>query len=185
MAFALTVRGWRFEREEAMKTMKTRITFAPVLLAMTLIVCAAQPPRLQQPESNVTIESFDWKYAGYQRAETLKGYDSARSKDGSYKVARATIYVFKYTAKAVLKNVGTKSIKEVSWDYVFTDPESGKEIRRFKIQSKQQIMPNESAALTKEIGIDPKEDTRTLNSGKQSVEVMRIEYTDGSVWRRQ
>lgn len=149
------------------------------------MVCATTHPlRAQKTDSNVTVESIDWKYAGYQRAETLKGYDSTKSKDGSYKVARATVYVFRYTAKAVLKNTGTKTIREVSWDYVFADSESGKEIRRFKIQSKQQLTPNESAALMKDIAIDPKEDTRPLNSGKQSVEVIRIEYTDGSIWRR-
>jgi hypothetical protein len=167
-----------------MKTLIKQMVFASILLATSLIVCHTQSSNQQPSESNLTVESFDWKYAGYQRAETTKGYDSARSKDGSYKVARATIYVFKYTAKVVLKNTGAKSIKATSWDYVFTDAESGKEIKRFKIQSKQQILSNESQTLVKDIFIAPDEDTRPLSSAKQGVEVVRIEYTDGSVWKR-
>ena len=167
-----------------MKTLMKQLAFASILLATSLIVCHAQSSNPQPSESNLTVESFDWKYAGYQRAETTKGYDSAKSKDGSYKVARATVYVFKYSAKAVLKNTGAKTIKAISWDYVFKDAESGKEIKRFKIQSKQQILPNESQTLVKEIFIAPDEDTRPLSSARQSVEVARIEYTDGSVWKR-
>ena len=161
-----------------------QMAFASILLATSLIVCHAQSSNPQPSESNVTVESFDWKYAGYQRAETTKGYDSARSKDGSYKVARTTVYVFKYTAKSVLKNTGAKTIKAISWDYVFANTEGGKEIKRFKIQSKQQILPNESQTLVKDIFIAPDEDTRPLSSARQIIEVVRIEYTDGSVWRR-
>lgn len=167
------------------KTPVQQIALTSFILAATLIVCAARPSLRQQLESDITVESFDWKYAGYQRAETVKGYDSAKGKDGSLKVARATVYVFKYTAKAVFKNTSAKTVKEISWDYVFTDEESGKEIRRFKIQSKQQIPPGRPEPLAKDIGIDPKEDTRPLNSARQSVEVTRVEYTDGSVWKRQ
>jgi hypothetical protein len=185
MVFVLTARGWRFELEEAMKTLMKLIAFLSFILATTLIICTAQPPPLQQSESNLTIESFDWKYAGYQRAETTKSYDSAKGKDGSYKISRATVYVFKYTAKAVLKNLSAKTIKAISWDYIFTDSASGKEIKRFRVQSRQQIPSDESGTLTKDIFLDPSEDTRPLSSGKQSVEVTRIEYADGSVWRHQ
>jgi hypothetical protein len=167
-----------------MKMLMKQMAFASILLATSLIVCHAQSSNPQPSESNVTVESFDWKYAGYQRAETTKGYDSARSKDGSYKVARTTVYVFKYTAKSVLKNTGAKTIKAISWDYVFANTEGGKEIKRFKIQSKQQILPNESQTLVKDIFIAPDEDTRPLSSARQIIEVVRIEYTDGSVWRR-
>ena len=162
-----------------------RVALVPYLLATTLIVSLAQSSTPPPSETGATVVSFDWKYAGYQRTETTKGYDSTTSKEGSYKVARATIYVFKYTAKVVLKNTGAKMVKEVSWDYVFTNPESGKEVRRFKIQSRQQILPGQSETLAKDIGIAPEEDTRSLNSAKQSVEVTRIEYADGSTWRRQ
>ena len=168
-----------------MKMLLKRVAFVPYLLASSLIFCVAQSATPQQSEADATVVSFEWKYAGYQRAETTKGYDSAKSKDGSYKIARATVYVFKYMAKAVLKNTGAKAIKEVSWDYVFTNPESGKEVRRFKIQSRQQISPGASETLAKDISIAPGEDTRPLNTARQSVQVTRIEYADGSTWRRQ
>jgi len=160
-----------------------RATLGLTLLAALAIATAAQT----QTEMDAAVTSFDWKYAGYVRAETVKQFEPLANKSTSptYKVGRATVYVFKYTAKASLKNTGAKSIKAVSWDYVFTDKANQKEVKRFKIQSKQQIPPGETVTLLKDIGLDPEEDTRQLGQSKQAVEITRIEYTDGSVWRKQ
>lgn len=135
---------------------------------------------------DVSVLSFDWKYAGYVRSETVKGNESISSTDTStaVKLSRKTIYVFKYTAKATLKNAGAKTIKVVSWDYIFTDAKEQKELKRYRLQSKQQILPNETQLLSRDIELDPKDNTRHM-TGKQSVEITKIEYTDGSVWRRQ
>ncbi|MBA2733988.1 MAG: hypothetical protein H0U54_14045 [Acidobacteria bacterium] len=100
-------------------------------------------------------------------------------------MSRKTIYVFKYTARAALKNTGTKTIKTVSWDYIFTDAKDQKELKRYRLQSKQQVLPGETQTLTRDIELDPKENTRHITIGKQSVEITRIEYTDDSNWRRQ
>lgn len=161
-----------------------RASLSLMLLVTLAAVSTAQSLNSSAPD--VTVTNFDWKYAGYQRAETVSDYDPLPGKGGpsSYKIKRSTLYVFKYTAKASLKNTGAKTIKAVSWDYVFTDPESRKEIRRFKIQSRQQILPGENQDLAKDIGLDPKENARPLSKAKQAVELTKIEYTDGSVWRR-
>jgi hypothetical protein len=136
--------------------------------------------------ADVSVLSFDWKYAGYQRGETVKGNESISANDSStaVKMSRKTIYVFKYTAKATLKNRGAKTIKTLSWDYVFTDAKERKELRRYKLQSKQQVLPGETQTLMRDVELDPKENTRHITTGKQSVEITRIEYTDGSVWRQ-
>lgn len=141
---------------------------------------AAAPP-------DVAVLGFEWKYAGYDRAETVKDNESSTTDDHStaYKVTRGTVYVFKYTARATLKNAGTKAIKSVSWDYVFTDEKERKELRRYRLQSKRQILPGETQTVTAGLGLDPKEKTRHITTGKQSVELTRIEYADGSVWRKQ
>ena len=164
-----------------------RAKLIPVLIGAMVIISAAQTPSEEKSGNDVTVISFEWKYAGYKRAESVEGYDPFFNRDdpSAYKVARMNIYVFKYMAKVTLKNTGAKTIKAISWEYVFADPESGKEIKRFKIQSEQQILPGAAETLGKSIGLSPKEDTRSLTSGKQSVLITRIEYTDGSTWRHQ
>ena len=168
-----------------MMTMRAKLI--PVLVGALALVSAAQTPSDEKNGNNVAIVSFEWKYAGYQRAEAAEeGYDPFfKDTIGAYKVTRTNIYVFKYTAKVTLKNTGSKAIKAVAWEYVFADPATGKEIKRFKFQSGQQIQAGATETLMKAVGLSPKENTRSLNSGKQSVTVTRIEYTDGSVWRRQ
>lgn len=125
------------------------------------------------------VTGFEWKYQGYASAETVN--DKLNSI--SVQSRRATVYVFKYTAKVSLRNLTAKTIKAVEWNYVFLDPESRKELKRYKIISKQQILPEAAQTLLKDIFIDVKENTRHFNTGKQQVLLARIEYTDGSVWR--
>jgi hypothetical protein len=157
-----------------------------LLLAGLTVVSAGPLPEKDAAAPDLSIISFDWKYAGYQRVETLKENESGPTSDGStsYKVSRKTVYVFKYTAKVTLKNTGSKTIKAVSWDYVFTDTKEQKELKRYSLQSKQQILPNETQTLMRDVGLDPKENTRHISTGKQGIEIIKIEYTDGSVWRR-
>jgi hypothetical protein len=163
-----------------------RAKLIPVLIGALAIISAAQTPSDNKSPNDVTVVSFEWKYSGYKRAESMEENNPLPTGGvpSSYKAERTISYVFKYMTKATLKNRGAKTIKAISWEYVFADPESGKEIKRFKIQSAQQIQPGATETLTKEIGLSPKENTRSLNSGRQSVTITRIEYTDGSVWRR-
>jgi hypothetical protein len=156
-----------------------------LLLAGLMFVSAGPDKDAAAPD--VSVISFDWKYAGYQRMETLKENEPGTTSDGptSYKISRKTLYVFKYTAKATLKNIGSRTIKAVSWDYVFTDANTQKELKRYCLQSKQQILPGDTQTLLRDVGLDPKENTRYISIGKQGVEIIKIEYTDGSVWRRQ
>jgi hypothetical protein len=159
------------------------LLLAGVMVAST----AARTPDEGAAAPDVSVLSFDWKYAGYVRAETVQGNESKSSTDNStaVKLSRQTVYVFKYTAKATLKNTGARAIKNVSWEYIFTDAKEQKELKRYRFQSKQQILPGETQLLSRDVELDPKDNTRHITTGKQSVEITRIEYTDGSVWRKQ
>ncbi|HKR00172.1 MAG TPA: hypothetical protein VJT09_05835 [Pyrinomonadaceae bacterium] len=165
-----------------------RALFLLLLLAGLYSVAA---PRAADKEDasvpDVSVISFDWKYAGYQSAETVSENSSNSNSTGAtgYKASRKTVYVFKYTARATLKNTGGKTIKAVSWEYVFRDAKDEKELKRYNLQSRQEILPGETQTITRDVGLDPKESTRHITTGKQSVEITRIEYTDGTVWRRQ
>ncbi|HWS98676.1 MAG TPA: hypothetical protein VN256_00295 [Pyrinomonadaceae bacterium] len=164
--------------------MKAALTL--ILLAALAAVCAARAFAEGESAPDVSVLSFEWKYAGYDRAETVRDNESSASDDPSttYKVTRGTLYVFKYTAKASVKNTGAKAIKAVSWDYVFTDEKERKELKRYRLQSKQQILPGETQTLTAGIGLDPKDKSRHITTGKQSVEIAKLEYADGSVWKK-
>ncbi|HYG81557.1 MAG TPA: hypothetical protein VD861_14270 [Pyrinomonadaceae bacterium] len=156
------------------------------LLAALAVVCAARAFDEGAAAPGVSVLDFEWKYAGYDRAETIKDNDSSASEDSStaYKITRGTVYVFKYTARATVKNTGTKAIKAVSWDYVFTDGKERRELKRYRFQSKRQIPPGETQTLTAGVGLDPKDKARHITAGKQGVEITKLEYADGSVWKK-
>ena len=166
-----------------MKRAVTSLLLAGLLLASTV----ARTLDDGGTAPDLSILSFDWKYSGYVRAETVKGNETISSTDTStaVKLSRKTIYVFKYTARAKLKNTGLKTIKAVSWDYVFRDAlGERKELKRYRLQSKQQVLPGETQLLSRDVELDPKDNTRHITTGKQNVEIVRIEYADGSVWRQ-
>ena len=155
------------------------------ILTLGLLLAALSHTQVATAQ-DVTILGFEWKYAGYERAERIDNNESSVSDDPStsLKFKTASVYVFKYTAKATLKNTGTKAIKSVSWDYVFTDEKERKELKRYRFQSKQQILPGETQTVSAGLGLDPKEKAPHIKTGKQSVEITKIDYADGSVWKR-
>ena len=159
--------------------MKAKLAVVIMLLLVALAAGAAAQRDSETKSAPAEVVSFEWKYQGYASGETVRDESTTLS----MKSKRAVVYVFKYTAKASLKNLSPKTIKAVEWNYVFVDPENEKELKRYKIQSKQQILPGETQTLAKDILIDLKEDTRHLKTGKQKILLARIEYTDGSAWK--
>lgn len=161
--------------------MKAKLA-AVIMILLVALPCASAAQSVSEETKAIApaeVIGFEWKYQGYTSAETV--YEESNTL--SMKSKRGVVYVFKYTAKVSLKNLATKTIKAVEWNYVFVNPESGKELKRYKFLSKQQILPGESQTLLKDIFFDLKENTRHFNTGKQKVLLARIEYTDGSSWR--
>jgi hypothetical protein len=149
------------------------------LFALAAVSAAQEGNERKAAAAPFEILSFEWKYQGYASGETV----SDESSTLSMKSKRSVVYVFKYTAKAGVKNLSSKTVRAVEWNYVFVEGESQKELKRYKILSKQSIAPNDSQALVKDIFIGLKEDTSHLRNGRQKVLLTRIEYTDGSSWR--
>lgn len=159
--------------------MKASAIIVCLLFALTAMSAAQEGDERKAAAAPFEILSFEWKYQGYASGETV----SDESSTLSMKSKRSVVYVFKYTAKAGLRNLSSKTVRAVEWNYVFVDAESRKELKRYKILSKQSIPPNDSQALVKDIFIGLKEDTSHLRNGRQKVLITRIEYTDGSSWR--
>ena len=154
---------------------------AVFLLCALAALAAAQSADDKQSPSGIEVKSFDWKYDGYAPVEVVRS-----DKTGVvFSVKRTTGYVFKYTARATVKNTSAKAIKSIEWEYIFFDPDGGKELKRYKLQSKQQVEPGATAALVKEVAISPDENTHHITAGRQRVEITRVEFADGTVWRRE
>jgi hypothetical protein len=149
-------------------------------LKATLMLCALAAAVAQGVgAAGLEVSGFEWKYEGYMPFEVVRSEKTAES----IKTARGTDYVFKYVTRLTVRNSGAKALKSIEWAHVFSDPETGKELKRYRVQSKERVAPGETLTLTKAVFIKPGESTRHLNAGRQRVEVTRVEYDDGTVWR--
>ncbi|HYO99110.1 MAG TPA: hypothetical protein VER76_02750 [Pyrinomonadaceae bacterium] len=96
-----------------------------------------------------------------------------------------------YLYKAKVTNTESKVIRAIEWDYVFFDHAGGKEVGRHMFKSRVKIHPGKSAELSRRTASPPTsvvEVTKTAKKLKEQyaerVEILRIEYEDGSVWTR-
>ncbi len=54
---------------------------------------------------------------------------------------------YAFTYKLMVNNVGTKTIKEIDWDYIFTDETTGEELGRRQFTSVEKIGPGKRKEL--------------------------------------
>ena len=83
-------------------------------------------------------------------------------------------YPVVFVAAVVVKNIGTKTVTAVHWEYLLFEVGGTDPIKRYRVQSKRTIAPGEQAELTKEV---------TPKGHEQQARLTRIEYADGSVWQ--
>jgi hypothetical protein len=152
---------------------------ATILLCALAALAAAQGNEGAGVAPGLEVSGFEWKYEGYAPFEVVR---SEKTPD-ALKTARGTDYVFKYASRLTVKNSGAKALKSVEWSHVFSDPETGKELKRYRLKSAERAAPGRTLTLTKAVFIKPGESARHINAGKQRVEVTRVEYDDGTVWR--
>jgi uncharacterized protein affecting Mg2+/Co2+ transport len=98
-------------------------------------------------------------------------------------------YVFMY--KITLRNDGAKPIRAVDWDYIFCEKGTTREVGRREFTSDEKIAPGKSKELTVVARLPPAQivSVQTLNDKERDaldgrVEIVRVEYADGSVWKR-
>ncbi len=125
----------------------------------------------QGPESSAAVE------APHENAE-----ENRRES-----VVKAPEYVYQIR----LRNKGTKTIKGVLWDYVFSEPQTGDELARHTFFSEIQLLPGKIKSVT---ATSIKPPTRVISVGMlfnnysghytEQIQVKRILYADGSVWQR-
>ena len=99
-------------------------------------------------------------------------------------------YQFLYSVR--VRNSGEKTIKALDWDYVFFDAISQAELGRKQFRSEEEISPGKSKELkyfistppTKTVSIHSLDKSERQNLG-EAVMIVRVEYSDGSVWQIQ
>lgn len=96
-------------------------------------------------------------------------------------------YYFMY--RASLKNLSTKQIKEIDWDYIFLDAGTGEELDRRQFTSVQNIGPGKQKELTFTLPTPPARrisihsfDKKEKLGMAERVVIVRVTYADGSVW---
>lgn len=98
-------------------------------------------------------------------------------------------YAFHY--KISVRNTGQKAIKEIDWDYVFTDAATGEVLGRREFTGVEKIAPGKEKELNFLTASPPAQriSLQSLNRKErdglaEQVVVVRILYEDGAVWRR-
>jgi hypothetical protein len=96
-----------------------------------------------------------------------------------------------YVYRAKISNTGTKAIRKLVWEYVFFDPSTQREVGRRRNESKVNISPGKTSNVVVRSASPPAGTVNVAQTGKKSQEqyseqvvIQRIEYADGSVWRR-
>ncbi len=154
-------------------------------LKATLMLCALAALAAAQSSGGgggapgLEVAGFEWKYEGYAPVEVVRSSSSTQS----VRLKRGTDYVFKYTSRLRLRNTGARAVKSVEWAHVFYDAETGKDLKRYRLQLRRRVAPGEAVALDKAVYVGPDESTRHFTSGRQRVEVTRVEFEDGGVWK--
>ena len=98
-------------------------------------------------------------------------------------------YAFLY--KISVTNTSEKTIKAIDWDYIFFSSNTQSETGRLELTNEEKIGPGKSKELhvmarkppSKTVSVYALDKSERQGLDGQVV-IMRIEYTDGSVWQR-
>lgn len=95
----------------------------------------------------------------------------------------------KYIYEIKIKNTGEKAIKKISCQYIFSEPDTQKQISYVSFDKEININPGKTEKLTL-ISLSPpsgavdatKADKKLRDQYAELVIIQRIEYADGSIW---
>jgi len=96
-----------------------------------------------------------------------------------------------YRYKVTLRNDGQKVIKSIDWDYLFIDPLTRQEVAHHQFASDDTIKPGKSKQISVLYLVPP---VKTISAAmlskkeptpfEEQVVLVRVLYSDGSVWQR-
>lgn len=147
--------------------MKLRTGSVLVFVAWVSLLAAPVPAVAQNPP-DIEVSDLQWTH-DVNRDRRLKGY---------YARSPAPSPDFVQQVSVTFRNVGTKPVKYVAWEYVvYKDSDPAKVVRVYKFRSKLMLRPGESARRSKQgLSIQYRRHVEAR--------VARVEYADGTVWLR-
>ena len=178
---------------------------ASALLFVVPLMITAQGqtlPTKSVDAPDVTIVKFSWNkerinWEGDPFGGPVENFDDMRVRTRNDRRVEVAIarqpprprYVFVYELS--IKNSSSKPIKAIDWDYVFFDADSRNETGRLQISSEEKIAPGKNKELkiytsrppTATVSAHELNDKERQNISEQ-VFIMRVVYSDGSVWQR-
>jgi hypothetical protein len=95
-------------------------------------------------------------------------------------------FIYEFT----VRNTGTKTIRQVVFDYSFTDPRTQQTVGRRQYKSKVKIHPGLTGKLVVRTSspprgtIDARQGANQPDQTPDQVVIQKIKYADGSVWQR-
>lgn len=96
-----------------------------------------------------------------------------------------------YICEVTVKNNGAKTIRQLVFDYSFTDPRTQRTVGRRQFKSKVKIHPGTTAKVAVRTSSRPVGTVAATSAGPNSpaqspdqIVIQKIKYADGSVWQR-
>ncbi|HYX28892.1 MAG TPA: hypothetical protein VE863_10005 [Pyrinomonadaceae bacterium] len=157
-----------------------------------------QLPRNYDPSILSTGRTSNDPVARTSASGPATAADATRAATSAQSEAAAASTVFpatparlpvRYAYSMKIRNVGTKTITAVAWDYVFADKPMGAELGRHQFLSYEKVAPGKSVTFKSQLRSPP---TRVVNaanghdSQRRYAEVAMVQcviYGDNSVWK--
>ena len=156
--------------------MKFKLSLA-VLAAFVLLSTASPAARAQESDTatppQLEISDPQWVYLSVRESSNFPNPAPSGAPDGLMSSTTAATH----SVSALFRNNGSKTVKSVTWEYVFFKDEQRTRVeKRHTFRGKQEIRPGESVRL-KNFSYRPRA------TEYAAVRVVRVDYTDGTSWR--
>jgi hypothetical protein len=98
---------------------------------------------------------------------------------------------YRFLYRLQVHNRGLKAVKAIDWDYIFLDSNTHGEIGRREFRSEASIAPGKTKELkfflrtppTKTVSVNSLNKNERANL-EEMVVIVRVEYSDGSIWQQ-
>ncbi len=165
------------------------------LLSPLLIIVAAfhlssaQTPVNQAGPKELIVIHHEWLKT--HRDLVWHGFPTQSKDETNLPTPQVPRIITEYLYKITVKNISAKAITQVNWDYIFTDPTTGKEVDRHHFQSRMKIPAHYKLTLSAFSASPP---TKTVTVGALSskdrerpfteqVAITCVRYKDGTFWQ--
>ena len=164
-------------------------------------ITLSSPPDLQIVKYSWSKDRIDWerdltpaesyrettyRIRNERRTGTpLEERDKISNREAQKEQTKPPRYAFTY--KLQVNNTGTKTIKEIDWDYIFTDETTGEELGRREFTSVEKIGPGKRKELIVKASAAPASRVSVYSLGKnekagmvEKVRITRLLYDDNT-----